>query len=228
MNCWICGNVGDSGEHEIKASDLKLMFGKIDQNNPIVWYSQGEGLKRVKGIKSDILKFPDLICKRCNNQVSQPYDRAWEKLSTYLKKALEVESVSGSLNLKVVFPKDDISNLIKSIQLFFVKILGCLAIKGKIPIDLNSLSNSVLHGIAHDSVYLLVLKIDENTPSVGFSDVNTLELNGKTVMSCFFYMVGKISIGVVYDPLKKDKRLLRRCLHPKNHGYRLKYYMKHS
>lgn len=35
MNCWICGNKGDSGEHLIKASDIKGMFSDISQSNPI-------------------------------------------------------------------------------------------------------------------------------------------------------------------------------------------------
>ena len=228
MNCWICGNKGDSGEHEIKASDLRQIFGKIDQKNPIVWYSQGKGLKKVNGIKSNSLKFPELICKKCNNETTQPYDLAWEKLSKFLQEKLENVKSHGVIDLKSSFPDEEINTFVKNIQLYFVKIFGCLSVKGNIPVNLQSLSKSILSGIPHDSVYLLVCRVEDETPSVGYSDVRAIELNGKTIMSCFFYMVGKVAIGVVYDPLKREKKVLRKCLHPRNHGYKLNYRAKTS
>lgn len=224
MKCWICGSKGDSGEHSIKSSDLKMYFGEITQKNPIHWYSKRTGLKKVGGLKSDILKFEELICAKCNNKTSQPYDRAWEKLSSYLHKNLDAASGSGIINLHKAFPGENIDKLMLGVHLFFVKIFGCLIKTGGMPIDLSPFSQSFLNGVPLKNLYIAVGRIreDDEVKSVGITDVHALELRNKVVCAQWNYMLGELVVRIIYDELKIEKRLTRRGWHPRNHGYKLR------
>lgn len=228
MKCWICGEPADSGEHEIKASDLKLTFGTIDQKSPMYWFSSGTGFKSVGSFKSDHLKFPDRLCRKCNNERTQPYDRAWEKVSKTLKEKLSKKTCHGQLDLNLEFPDENKDTLIRHLQLYFVKVFGCFMSKGKVPVDLSSMAENLLEDTACNSLYLIVLKIPEKNPSVALSDIRTREKDGKTILACFLYMVGEISIGVYYDPFKMDRRTIRKSLHPRNHGMKIKFFVKNS
>jgi hypothetical protein len=75
MKCWICGSEANSGEHVIKASDLKDVFGNITQKNPIYTHTRLRKNQPIRGIKSDTLKYSARICARCNNELTQPHDR---------------------------------------------------------------------------------------------------------------------------------------------------------
>lgn len=224
MNCWICGSKGDSGEHSVKSSDLKMYFEEVTQKNPLHWYSKAMGLKKVGGLKSDILKFKELICAKCNNQVSQPYDRAWEKLSSYLHKNLEAASGAGIVHLHKEFPGENIDRLMLGVHLYFVKIFGCLINAGNIPIDSTSFSQSFLNGVSHKNVYIAVGRIKEGgeIKSVGITDVHALELDGEAVVAQWNYMLGELVVRIMYGKLKVERRLMRKCWHPKDHGYKLR------
>lgn len=63
MKCWICGEKGDSGEHLIKASDIKSLFGEITQKNPVNLHTEDKKNKSVGSSKSDKFKSSALICR---------------------------------------------------------------------------------------------------------------------------------------------------------------------
>ena len=53
MKCWICGDDANSGEHMIKASDLKSLFGHVTQMAPLYFHTDEKRNQPVAGIKSD-------------------------------------------------------------------------------------------------------------------------------------------------------------------------------
>lgn len=85
MKCWICGQEGNTGEHLIKESDLRSYFGDISQKCPIFFHTKDKRNIPVGSLKSKRFKSDALICNRCNSALTQPYDRAWETLSIYLR-----------------------------------------------------------------------------------------------------------------------------------------------
>jgi len=78
VDCWICGapNAG-TREHRTKASDLRALFGKPTQGNPLYFHTDKRRNCRVGSLKADILKYEHRICARCNNERTQPHDLAW-------------------------------------------------------------------------------------------------------------------------------------------------------
>src|SRR5687768_15532036 len=83
--CWICGQPATTGEHRFKASDLRSTFPKTSQSEPLRLNSAIIKNRRVGSVRSDILKFPNSLCHDCNTTRTQPYDRAWELLSSELR-----------------------------------------------------------------------------------------------------------------------------------------------
>lgn len=84
MQCWICGKDADSGEHLIKASDLKMIFGKVRQDKPLYMHTNAQRNIRVAGLQSNKLKYEKVMCRDCNSGRTQASDKAWELLSRAL------------------------------------------------------------------------------------------------------------------------------------------------
>lgn len=78
--CWWCGNLADSREHRFKASQVKRMF----RNSDHLWFADKERPARINGTRSKAVLFPKVMCKKCNNARSQPFDRSYEKFCTFI------------------------------------------------------------------------------------------------------------------------------------------------
>ncbi|MEQ1765994.1 MAG: hypothetical protein ABL859_01075, partial [Methylotenera sp.] len=87
-----------------KASDLRALFGKRSQQNPLFFHTLKDINQRVPSINSNLLKSKALLCSRCNNERTQPHDRAWEKLSNYLRNRKPPIQPKMVLRLSSVFP----------------------------------------------------------------------------------------------------------------------------
>ena len=101
--CWICGNKADSGEHIIKKSILENSFSNISQKKPIFWRINGKVQKNIIGsLKSKKFHFEKKICSKCNNELTQPYDNAFDKLLNYLS----CNKGNNKIDLSKIFGKD--------------------------------------------------------------------------------------------------------------------------
>ena len=122
MKCWICGKLGTTGEHLIKASDLRSYFGEVSQEIPIYFHTSEKknfpvgSIKKSKSLKSDAL-----ICNECNSSRTQLYDKAWERLSGYLSANWQETLAARQFNLTNIFTGKVRESLLY-IHLFFVKL----------------------------------------------------------------------------------------------------------
>ena len=83
--CWICGNIADSGEHGVKKSNFKTLFGSVGPyigENELCLVSE-HGQRTIQSSNSKYLKF-DVLCQNCNTTKTQPFDKAYEKFITYI------------------------------------------------------------------------------------------------------------------------------------------------
>lgn len=148
MKCWICGDDANSGEHMIKASDLKSLFGHVTQQAPLYLHTDQKRNLRVAGIKSDKLMYKSLLCSRCNNERTQPYDRAWERLSSHLRERQPPIRPEMRISLTRAFP-GSVKKSMTRVHLFFLKLFGCLIAENNIPIKLEQFARSILQGTPH-------------------------------------------------------------------------------
>lgn len=199
MNCWICGAHADSGEHRVKASDLKLLFPDVSQQKPIFTKDKDGNIIAVGSLKSNKLKWESRLCHACNTTRTQPHDRAWEKLSTYLQ---TVKPSAKRIKLSNVFPGSSKTSMVK-VHLFFTKLFGCLIAEHAIPIPLEPFSDAILEGKPHPHLLLGFGILASQTKNKAFiTPVQAMDLNNKTdkwtAFANFHYMIRKVFVDIVY------------------------------
>lgn len=200
MKCWICGDEADSGEHLIKASDIKSRFGPISPDKPIYIHSKEHRNRQVRGLKSRKLKSDAPMCRRCNNERTQPYDLAWQKLSEFVSSRQPRIKIGDRLRLKRIFPGSVKSSML-NVHLYFVKAFGCKIVEGAAPINVSPFAEALLQRRAHPSIYIaicpqLILKLD----ILGSSEVYATDdkLTGRSISATWLYHLDRFTVRVVY------------------------------
>jgi len=200
MNCWICNTSGDTGEHLIKASDMKLLFPDISQQYPAYKHTHDKKNIPIGSRKSNQLKSKALICAPCNNQRTQPHDRAWEKLSDYLYSNWSTIKKTGCIDFEAAF-SGSFEESSKFLQLYFLKLFGCLLIESKNKILANEFAKSIMDEIPHDDVFIFFVKTRDfiGNSCVGISDLDAVFFDGsELIRAAWVYMVGEMSLRIVY------------------------------
>jgi len=141
MNCWICGELANTGEHKIKKSLLNDIFKENFDNKDLEHHKNGK-CSTLQGASSKKIQYLNSLCIKCNNQKTQPSDFAFDKFFQYIKNNHKTIFKTKMIDFFLVYGDD--YNL-KSIDLFkyFVKIFGCDLSDNnfKVPIDLVNFLN---------------------------------------------------------------------------------------
>jgi hypothetical protein len=210
MKCWICGGEANSGEHLIKASDLRSLFGRVTQDKPIYFHTSAKRNQPIRGIKSDKLKYGAHICGTCNNERTQPYDRAWERLSEHLRSRNPPIQNGTIIYLDEVF-HGSVRHSMLHVHLFFLKLFGCLIVEHSIPLDISEFSSAIMGDTPHPKVHLAFWTglHDDSRKHVGRTPVQTAALNGCIVYAGWFYIVDRVAVNVIYaEPTERREGLL--------------------
>ncbi|OUY06988.1 hypothetical protein [Acinetobacter populi] len=126
--CWICEeNIADTSEHALKKTDIVRAYGKgsyrnLNEKQPI-HFKNGKETK-LQGANSDIIKNLKDLCKQCNNTLSQPYDRAYDKFIEYVLNNSELILERRFIDFEEIYGEDfaiQQTNLFK----YFIKSFGC-------------------------------------------------------------------------------------------------------
>ncbi len=196
MNCWICENNGSTGEHLIKKSDLKSLFGHVSQTSPLYLHTKKDKNVKLKSIKKDPrLKSDAPMCGPCNNSRTSKFDRAWGKLSNYLLQKSPPIKKGDIIKLEKVFPGSVKISMLR-VHLYFVKLFGCAIVENKVSIDIDQFRKSLLNEKSVKNVYLAFW--ESNGVDTGYSDMEVESIEGKCVYAAWFYTVGALSVLVIY------------------------------
>ena len=214
MKCWICGEKGDSGEHLIKASDIKSLFGEITQKNPVNFHTEDKKNKSVGSSKSDKFKSAVLICRDCNNNKTAPHDKAWQKLSEHLRTFNLQKKGPLRIRLSKIFDNNIYQESL-NIHLYFVKLFGCRIIEESIPIDIDSFSDSILNNKPNPYVFIVFKKaIGSKLQTATITPVH-VELDGdQVVVAAWMYTVGDLNVEILYSPNSAHNEFLKKSFHP--------------
>jgi hypothetical protein len=200
MSCWICGAEADSGEHMIKATDLRALFGHVDQRSPLFMHTDLRRNLPVPGIKSNLLKHKARLCSRCNNELTQKHDRAWTALSQYLQARTPPIRPGMKVRLCDIFP-GKVSRSMLDVHLYFVKLFGCIATEHAIPLPIGEFSSAIRSGQAHPHVWISI-GTSFHRPEInhaGCTEVQAAKLNGKVVFAIWTYFLGHVDVNIMYS-----------------------------
>jgi hypothetical protein len=215
MNCWICGNAGNTGEHLIKASDLRSQFGKVSQNFPLYYHTSDKKNIPVGSTNSKRLKSKALICNTCNSSTTQPYDKAWEKLSIYLRNNICRLNKNGNINLSKVFP-GTVKKSMLDVHLYFLKVFGCIIVENEVPISINEFGNCILQREAHKNIFIAFGQ-NPSTSKInhaGFTPVHSVNKDDKSVFASWGYVVENIAVNIIYADEFKNPVVMKNTWHP--------------
>jgi hypothetical protein len=149
--CWICGRKDDlSREHFPKKADTRNYFAKT----PLYRTDASTRNERVQGPGSDRLTLGAPICATCNSDRTSPFDKAWDQARAHLLLNWPTIVAASEFNLEDVFASNT-QNRSVDLQLYFVKILGCVLVEQGVAIDLNGFIQSLMQRRAHPLLRLL-------------------------------------------------------------------------
>jgi len=148
----------------------------------------------VKGLNVDSMKSQGLLCARCNNQRSQAFDRAWQRLSDRLRSRPSLRK-GERIDLGKIFP-GAVRKSMLNVHLYFVKLFGCIITEHSLPIDIHGFSRAMLSESAHPKVYLAISPFTDGLPfaSAGYSDLATAQLNGRIVYATWLYTLDRLAV----------------------------------
>lgn len=144
--CWWCGNVADSTEHKYKHSDLRQIADP--DGNPRSVYKVGQtftgSLRSLR--KGGEIRWSQNLCARCNNAISQPFDRAYDRFVEYVLSSGSTLHKRQGIDWEDVFGESwgkDVTNLSR----YFVKQFGCMMATKSLPVPQDAIE--FLNGAAH-------------------------------------------------------------------------------
>lgn len=224
MNCWICGKTGNTGEHLIKASDLKSLFGNVSQSSPVYFHTSKANNIPVGSIKrSNRLKSDALICNYCNSSMTQPYDKAWEQLSEYLRGNWDKITTSGIVDMTKVF-RGTVRKSMLYVHLYFVKLFGCRIVQDNVPISIEPFQYSLLQTKPHKNIYLSIGPRPGNVEKkyAGVTPIESLDLNGDSAFATWLYMIDMLSVNVLFVTKYRAPKVMKDTFHPENFVTKIK------
>lgn len=224
MHCWICGDNADSGEHRVKASDIRRFFGKVSPETPVFLHSDTHRNVRIHSARSNKLKTSKVICCRCNDTRTAEYDNAWDALRNELINSWNTVKKTRRFKLQSAFP-GAVGRQSVNFHLFFVKLFGCRIADENMPIDLSEFSRSIMEDRPHPNVYLSFNMRNVASKSglyLGPSEVHAKEYAGVCEAATWYYSIGEIDVQVSWFR-EKPVRNIPYAWHPDRGGKIVKF-----
>ncbi|MCC3289818.1 hypothetical protein [Arthrobacter sp. zg-Y1110] len=127
--CWWCGKPGDSGEHKVKKTDLRRIFTNKKESESIFLsptaVETNSKLRIMQGPDSKLIKFPNILCKVCNNAQSQPFDRAYTDFIAYYARHRERIMDERSIDFRKIYGRSTWRREVLHLSKYLLKHAGC-------------------------------------------------------------------------------------------------------
>jgi hypothetical protein len=135
--CWICGDEATTCEHFIKKTDVIDVFGaKFTQDQRVIKTDFDKHSQKfiIQSPDSKHLKYSYNLCAKCNNERTQPYDKAYAEFARYIKDNASQLRRHLEINTKLIFGKSNAKKQRKNLFCYFMKAFGCQLNEHNIPI----------------------------------------------------------------------------------------------
>ncbi len=189
----------------IKASDFRLVYPDVTHIDPVYRQSRGDLNRPIRGFNVEALKFRPSMCKQCNNARTQPHDRAWEALLKFVHSAKPKLRRGDRLPFGKIFPAH-LQQSLNSLQLYFVKQLGCHAVENRINLPLAQFGACILTNNPHPGVRLIFVAVDPRSSKaeIQVGDIKALETKDKILSAVWHYRVRELGVIVHYHIFERD------------------------
>lgn len=196
--CWICiSNPAETGEHWAKASNVRDYFRKPTQQQPLYLQKNWVFDAKIGSDKSKKLKFGKSLCLDCNSSRTQPYDEAWDTIFEYLQTNWMKIRARGSFNLSHVFPDDPQGSMVR-VQLYFIKVFGCLVHEEKVPLFGTGFSRYLYNAIRDPEVELAFCHSDQGRKMALRSEIHVWGRPGHIDGTVWLYLFSPVGVKVFY------------------------------
>ena len=215
MNCWICGDLAATGEHKTKQSDLRAALGKPTQAQPFYYHDDKIRNRPIGSYRGDFLKSPSRLCARCNNQRTQPYDLAWERMSDYLRTRTPPFRAGDFVRGNRIYPCNATREM-RNVQLYFTKLTGCHLVEAGLKFDQATLADSILTGRSNPYIHLK-FGISQTGLLLGMTDVQAATLaDSSAAFVVWVYSLNTLVVHVMYAIASERREGLRNAWHPRS------------
>jgi hypothetical protein len=222
--CWICGGGPLTGEHLVKKSDLRAIFGPVTQSAPLYLNDRRTKNRRIGSLDSKLLKSAGRICAYCNGTRTQPYDRAWETFSRAYRASMPRLRPGAVFRAGVAFPYNTAREML-NVHLYFAKLFGCHIKAYNVPIPIGGFARAIMEGRAHPKLYL---KFGIGPEIAGEGYIGTSEMNvatkgsdGSVAFATWFHSVAGLTVNVSYAVDGERRQALIGAWHPRQRSNRL-------
>ena len=212
MSCWICGQEAKTGEHLVKASDLRYYFGQVTTQQP-VYFHMGDRRWTMQSTNSKYVKSEAKICNSCNSDKTQPFDKDWALMSQYLQDNFAQLSSNGKIKLANVFPGRK-SEAMLNIHLYFSKLFGCRLASEDTPLSLEPFRQAINLNQQCNNLFIKFCTWEPTNKCAGITSIKAVEKDNAPIVVWWFYIIGKVAVYVSYNFNPEIKKLTRRCWHP--------------
>ncbi len=216
MDCWICGDPATTGEHKTKQSDLRAFLGKPSQAQPSYYHDKKVRNRPIGSFKGDFLKSPSRLCAPCNNDRTQPYDRAWERMSDWLRMRTPPVRAGNFVRGDRVYPIAATEEM-RNMHLYFTKLTGCHLTEAGLNFDRAALAKSLLTGKPNPYIHLK-FGISRSGLLLGMSDLKaaTLAPDSRLAFAVWIYSLEALVVHVMYAIPGESRDGLINSWHPRS------------
>jgi hypothetical protein len=215
MNCWISGAPATTGEHKTKQSDLRAVLGKPTQTRPFYYHDKTLRNRPIGSYKGDFLKSLSRLCAPCNNQRTQPYDLAWERMSNFLRTQAPPLRAGDFVRADRIYPLGADREM-QNVHLYFTKVTGCHLVEAGIKFDQAALASSLLTGKPNPYIRLK-FGISQTGLLVGATDLcaDTLAFDSSAAFAIWVYSLNSLVVHVMYAIVGERRNGLFNAWHPR-------------
>jgi hypothetical protein len=196
----------------MKASDLRMVFGR-SLHTPFYVHSAAQRGHKVQGIKSAAFKSEAKLCAKCNNDLTQPYDDAWKRMSHYIHHRNPVIATGDLIRFSHMFPVTPNKYMVL-VHLFFVKLFGCLVKEQGVPLATETFAEALLQRTPHPMVYLAISPNSSPVRAVGYSDLHIQLIRGDVAFAVWMYCLENFLVRVMYAAPGERREGLIHAWHP--------------
>ncbi len=120
--CWWCGAPATTSEHKYKRTDLQRM---MRDGEHLIWGGDPQRPYSIKSVRKDpAVRFVKSLCEPCNTARSQPFDRAYDVYSNYIREHLDSLWHEDGMDMVAIYGEDWQMQQ-AYLARYFIKHFGC-------------------------------------------------------------------------------------------------------